>query len=444
MIYWVRFILIISLSVFYFESLGKSSKKKCRDSFVTKRIKQLQSTAEQGDAEAQYKLGFLLYQAERYTEALHFILRSARNGNRDAEFLMGSFYKKGFPNLELNPNLAFNWFLKAAQQEHLKATNEVGYSYFYGEGVEKDKEQAIYWLKKAANQGFHVAMYNLGVLFFKSKDKEQAIYWLKKAIQKGNKQARELLQAINQNKVKSTLTSSQNPDQSLALLNKKGIEHFNQKDLQKAREYFLKAAEQGLMESQYNVANLYKKENHEEAFKWFERAAEQGHAESQNELGFIYFSGENVRKNYEEAFKWFERAAEQGLMESQYNLGSQYFLGKGVKKNYEEAFKWFERAAEQGHSEAQFSVGLMHTQGIHVEKNHEEAFKWFLKAAKQGHIRAQITVSIFYQKGKGVKQSEQSSLLWFEAFNNNPEAKNANLLTRTQRYFLSLSIRLRS
>ncbi len=46
--------------------------------------------------------------------------------------------------------------------------------YENGEGVAKDDKQAVYWYRKAADQGYASAQYNLGLMY----EKEKALLWM--------------------------------------------------------------------------------------------------------------------------------------------------------------------------------------------------------------------------------------------------------------------------
>ena len=52
-----------------------------------------------------------------------------------------------------------------AEKGNSVAQYNLGYCYANGEGVEKDKEQAVFWYRKAAEQGNAVAQYNLGLCY---------------------------------------------------------------------------------------------------------------------------------------------------------------------------------------------------------------------------------------------------------------------------------------
>jgi TPR repeat protein len=110
------------------------------------------------------------------------------------------------------------WGTKAAEQGHkheqyyghLDAQNNLGQRYFYGEGVEKDYNQAV---KKDDNSGGAMfnfyslvakngnvdAQYELGLLYEYGsmgvkQDYQQAINWFAKAAEQGHKDAQKRLE----------------------------------------------------------------------------------------------------------------------------------------------------------------------------------------------------------------------------------------------------------
>ncbi len=61
-------------------------------------------------------------------------------------------------------NLAFHWYLKAAESGDADAQYNVGFMYRIGKGVAPNDESALYWFQRAAEQSDVGAMYNLGVM----------------------------------------------------------------------------------------------------------------------------------------------------------------------------------------------------------------------------------------------------------------------------------------
>lgn len=54
-------------------------------------------------------------------------------------------------------DIAFHWFLQAAQQQHADAMHYLSSLYEQGLGVERNENEAMLWRVKAANQGHAIA-----------------------------------------------------------------------------------------------------------------------------------------------------------------------------------------------------------------------------------------------------------------------------------------------
>ncbi|MBI4997191.1 MAG: sel1 repeat family protein [Rhodocyclales bacterium] len=98
-----------------------------------------------------------------------------------------------------------------------------------------------------------------------------------------------------------------------------GIAAFDRKDYAAATREIQPLAEHGSVQAQYYMARLAQandalnsRTRDAEVVDWYRKAAEQGHLESQLMLADIYARGMGVRENGAEALKWFRRAADQG------------------------------------------------------------------------------------------------------------------------------------
>jgi len=92
-------------------------------------------------------------------------------------------------------------------------------------------------------------------------------------------------------------------------------------DYEEAHRWYRKAAEQEYAEAEFNLGVMYAKgrgvaQDYAEAVKWYRKAAEQGIAIAQYNLGVMYTNGQGVTQDHDEAMKWYLKAAEQGLVES--------------------------------------------------------------------------------------------------------------------------------
>lgn len=86
--------------------------------------------------------------------------------------------------------MAVSWYKRAANQGYAEAECTLGDCYFYGDGVPQDFKKAVIWYEKAANQGHVQAAHALGECYFYGygvpEDKEKAAVWYKKSANQGN------------------------------------------------------------------------------------------------------------------------------------------------------------------------------------------------------------------------------------------------------------------
>ena len=213
-----------------------------------------------------------------------------------------------------------------------------------------------------------------------------------------------------------------------------GVKSYHSKDYSEAAKWFLKAAEQGDADAQYNLALMYEngegvKKDYKEAVRWYTKAAEQGYASAQYMLGYMYCNGLGV-KDYSEALKWYRKAAEQGDADAQGNLGWMYANGLGVSRDYKEAVKWYRKSAEKGQAGAQGNLGWMYEYGLGVSRDYNEAVKWYRKSAEQGNAASQCNLGHMYAQGLGVQIDYYEAEKWTKksAEQGNAQAKK-NLKT---------------
>ena len=88
---------------------------------------------------------------------------------------------------------AVTWFRKAAEQGYAVAQYDLGVKYHDGEGVPQDDKQAVTWYRKAAEQGYAKAQNNLAVLYAMGQgvpqDYKQAHAWFSVAAANGHSNA---------------------------------------------------------------------------------------------------------------------------------------------------------------------------------------------------------------------------------------------------------------
>jgi hypothetical protein len=168
----------------------------------------------------------------------------------------------------------------------------------------------------------------------------------------------------------------------------------------------LKAAEQGNIKAQYEIAAMYYQgegvpKDYAKAAEWYKKAAEHGYETAQHNLAGMYYKGDGVPKDFKKAAEWFEKAGKQGHVEAQYNLAVMYSRGEGMPKDYQKAAELYKKAAAQGHAEAQYQLACMYSNG----KDYKKAAEWWTKATEQGNFKAQYELAGMCSRGEGADKS---------------------------------------
>ncbi len=113
-------------------------------------IEKLQAAANQGDAEAQLKLGSAYETGDGVNQddvqAMKWIKKSADQGNTEAQFHLGIAYRSGF-GVPMDKTLAYMWFELAAKQGSNKAieTRKDLANSMTDDEIEKARDMANDW-----------------------------------------------------------------------------------------------------------------------------------------------------------------------------------------------------------------------------------------------------------------------------------------------------------
>ncbi len=90
------------------------------------------------------------------------IQEEAKEGEAKAQAKLASMYLLGWQGFEQNEDKAAHWLEKAAKQGEMDAQVMMGAFYDRGIGVLGDKNKATQWYEKAAKQGHGTALAILG------------------------------------------------------------------------------------------------------------------------------------------------------------------------------------------------------------------------------------------------------------------------------------------
>jgi uncharacterized protein len=164
-----------------------------------------QQAAAAGDCRAQFYLGTCFDRghgvAQSFKRAMAMYRKAAEQGHRSAQYNLAFGYREGI-GVSKNLTEAFRWFKLAAQAGDGAAQRDLGYCYHEGTGVAVDLHAAIHWYKKAARAGDAKAQYNLGLSYLDGDgvpcSVRWATFWFAKAAAQGHFAAKERLKAPGQ------------------------------------------------------------------------------------------------------------------------------------------------------------------------------------------------------------------------------------------------------
>ena len=154
--------------------------------------------AEQGDVEAQFKLGEYYFdkrsdaetdeEEELFSaECLKYYTMAAEQGHATAQRYLGEFYETGIIVEDEDEDKAEKWYKLAAEQGDVTGQYRLA-DLSYGMGK---TTKAVKWFKAAAAQGDADSMLSLGKIYYEEKDDEyQAFSWYQQAAELGHNEAR--------------------------------------------------------------------------------------------------------------------------------------------------------------------------------------------------------------------------------------------------------------
>lgn len=129
----------------------------------------------------------------KYGEALSLFKKISHNST--AQYYLGNLYSWGKDGMPYNSAEAARWYLKSAEQGNAEAQCSIGFMYWQGIGVPVSDSKAVYWMRKAAQQGNESCQEQLGILYMEGMsglkvDYTEAFHWFQKAEKQGSRNAK--------------------------------------------------------------------------------------------------------------------------------------------------------------------------------------------------------------------------------------------------------------
>ena len=263
---------------------------------------------------------------------------------------------------------------------------ETGSKYFYGIGVEKDLDTALFWYLKSAEKGHAKSELAVSqVLAFsdpKNRRFEEALPWLIKA-----EGPHKTPQISGQSKAEASAKKN------LKWLCKKGLVDFPESHplasdptcwLNRGKRLFygISRVDYHLLKDKKKYYGVIKRD-YIASRHYLEKAFSAGETEAAIHLAKIYGKGLGTPKDVEKFTYYTEQASEYGHGDSNFLLAERA-KAAGDDQDYIEKLK---SAAKGNNREALRDLGWAYLYGDHVDQNHETAFMYFFLSGHSTFVR---------------------------------------------------------
>ena len=202
-------------------------------------------------------------------------------------------------------------------------------------------------------------------------------------------------------------------------------------DSEKAAEYAVKAAEDGIPDAQLYAGLAYMdgvsvEQDYSEAARYFRLAANQGNQEARTSLAYLFQEGLGVPRDEAKAYKMYCTAAKAGNVNAMFQAGICCEFGNGTPVDRTQAEKWYRMGAEQGDAFAMERMGYLLSESDPPRA--EESFEWFLRAAMEGVPTSMHMVGYCYMKGIGTEKDEREAGKWLKMAEDNGVEEASEML----------------
>jgi TPR repeat protein len=245
-------------------------------------------------AQAGYDEGLAAYQRRDWTAAIREFRPLAAEGNAQAQARLGHMLFEGLGG-QRDDVEGMRLLNAAAASGDPLAQHWLGSAYFLGRAVPKDMAQALIWFGRAADKGQPESLHAMGEIHFNglgvNKDEARGVEYYRRAAEKNWPASQERLASLSwDGRAMPT-------------------------DKAKALDYARPAANAGRPVAQFILGLAYLfgqggvEKDPAQAVQWFRKAADQGHPQSQHNLGVMYVGGNGVPKSNSEGYFWLALGA---------------------------------------------------------------------------------------------------------------------------------------
>lgn len=285
---------------------------------------------------------------------------------------------------------------------------------------------AIPLYEKLVQQNNSWAMRNLGLIYELKKDYPNALTWYKKALENGNSAAALALATLDMEGGKSDAREWHEQASRLghpyAMYCEGWYSENRDENMQKAMEYYLRAAALGSADGFIGVGYLYQKGkgvpiDFKKAEEYYLKAVKKNRGFAMYRIGYLYYLGGNgIIEDFQIAMEWFLKAVDRNNSDAMVNIGWIYQHGLGnFQKDYGKAEEWYLKAVESGDKYTYLFLGDLYS--IADNRQPQKALENFEKAREIGHLRGALeTAHIYYLGNGGITKDYVKAAMYYEAY----------------------------
>lgn len=391
-------------------------------------------------AEDTYKAAENSFANNDSIEGLKLLRKSADMGYAEAQYAYGCCVYEGV-YMQKNVKEAYNYYIKAAKQNHPDACFTIGVAYHSGmDGFKQDSLEAFRWYKMGADNGDTMGQIVVGDFYNNAKDTINAIKYWEMACDNPNRlkldedDMASLAQAaynvgyyyyygyvVSKDETKGLNHIKLAADCGhaysaflLGCLYHKGTD-LTPQDYQTASTYFKKSALLGFPEGEglygdYCQYGIGMERDSVQSIYWYKKAYHDGYTQTAYDLAWRYYNaGENDstivwgskpewcdsvysqyivgaayydKEDYDNAEIWWKKAASQNDADALWML---YVLNDCIKNDSTAGFEYLKQAADIGYPDALCDMGYNYLNGYMVNKDVEKARDYLLQASAMGN-----------------------------------------------------------
>ena len=324
--------------------------------------KKMMTDTEQDNLALRKALHFLRKKPPQYRAAIPLLEEAALAGQTEAAFLLGSCCLYGLGTHASREQATF-WLKRAADKGHTFAHYHLA---LLREDNGADLANILPIYQALAGKGFSPAQVRLMYHFAEAHNDKQALFWATAAAKQNDPHAQSYLARHHPNNTHPYLLTSY--------------------------ELYQQAAEEGLGAAHWQLANQFLfgqgvEVNTIKARHHFHMAAQAGVIPAKTEYAKLVFSDPLVTdKQIAAALDLLHEAAADHHSEAHALLAQMYLTGRFLNRSYPAATEHAHLAAQSNHAEALRLLGDIHQYGMGVAADPITARSYYQRASKQGDI----------------------------------------------------------